>query len=146
MQEMMTAMEDICNFFRCIGYLHYRFFNNSNQHQCNPNSNHHRYQCKCKRDNRRNQRISFLLYRIGNTSSPSCQQIADIVVDVKSTTVGLIVEKIAEAVEIKDENILPPPSIGRVDKGHNKYVYGIGKVGESVTGITFPRRLIRPLI
>lgn len=38
-----------------------------------------------------------------------------IVINVKSTTVGLIVEKIAEVVEIKDDNILPPPSIGRAD-------------------------------
>ena len=65
-----------------------------------------------------------------------------IVVDVKATTVGLIVEKIAEAVEIKDENILPPPSIGRVDKGHNKYVYGIGKVGESVKLLLDPDKLL----
>ena len=54
-----------------------------------------------------------------------------IVINVKSTTVGLIVEKIAEVVEIKDDNILPPPSIGRADKQHHKYVYGIGKVGDS---------------
>ena len=46
--------------------------------------------------------------------------------------VGLIVEKIAEVVEIKEENILPPPTIGRIDKGQNKYVYGIGKVGDTV--------------
>lgn len=51
-----------------------------------------------------------------------------IVISVKSTVVGLIVEKIAEVVEIKEENILPPPTIGRGDKAHNKYVYGIGKV------------------
>ncbi|MCH5272915.1 MAG: purine-binding chemotaxis protein CheW [Lachnospiraceae bacterium] len=55
-----------------------------------------------------------------------------IVIDVKSTMVGLIVEKIAEVVEIPEENILPPPSIGKADKSHNKYVYGIGKVGDSV--------------
>ena len=63
-----------------------------------------------------------------------------IVINVKSMIVGLIVEKIAEVVEIKDENILPPPSIGRVDKGHNKYVYGIGKVGESVKLLLDPDR------
>ena len=41
-----------------------------------------------------------------------------LVINVKSMTVGLIVEQIAEVVEIKEENILPPPTIGRADKGH----------------------------
>lgn len=65
-----------------------------------------------------------------------------IVINVKSMMVGLIVEKIAEVVEIKDENILPPPSIGRMDKGHNKYVYGIGKVGDSVKLLLDPDKLL----
>ncbi len=65
-----------------------------------------------------------------------------IVVDVKSTLVGLIVEKIAEVVEIQDENILPPPSISRVDRSQNKYVYGIGKVGDSVKLLLDPERLL----
>lgn len=65
-----------------------------------------------------------------------------IVIIVKSTVVGLIVEKIAEVVEIKEENILPPPTIGRVDKAHNKYVYGIGKVGDSVKLLLDPDKLL----
>ena len=55
-----------------------------------------------------------------------------IVINVKDTVVGLIVEKIAEVVEIPDENILPPPSIGRMDKAQNQYVYGIGGVAASI--------------
>ena len=65
-----------------------------------------------------------------------------IVIIVNSVAVGLIVEQIAEVIEIKEENILPPPSIGRVDKGHNKYVYGIGKVGESVKLLLDPDKLL----
>ena len=65
-----------------------------------------------------------------------------IVIDVKSTVVGLIVEKIAEVVEIREENILPPPSIGRADKVQNKYVYGIGKVGDSVKLLLDPDKLL----
>ena len=65
-----------------------------------------------------------------------------IVIDVKSTVVGLIVEKIAEVVDIKEENILPPPKIGRNDKTHNKYVYGIGKVGDSVKLLLDPDKLL----
>lgn len=66
-----------------------------------------------------------------------------IVIDVKSTVVGLIVEKIDEVVEIKEENILPPPqSIGRADKTQNKYIYGIGKVEGSVKLLLDPERFL----
>lgn len=65
-----------------------------------------------------------------------------IVINVKDTVVGLIVEKIAEVVEIPDENILPPPSIGRMDKTQNQYVYGIGRVGDSVKLLLDPDKLL----
>ena len=65
-----------------------------------------------------------------------------IVINVKSTVVGLIVEKIAEVVEIKEENILPPPSIGRDKQAHNKNVYGIGKVGDTVKLLLDPDKLL----
>ncbi len=65
-----------------------------------------------------------------------------IVTSVQSTVVGLIIENIAEVVEIREENILPPPSIGRSDKTQNKYVYGIGKVGDSVKLLLDPEKLI----
>ena len=66
-----------------------------------------------------------------------------IVINVKSTVVGLIVEKIAEVGEIQEENILPSPSIGHTDKSENQYVYGIGKVGDSVKLLLDPDKLIR---
>ena len=44
-----------------------------------------------------------------------------IVINIKSMMVGLIVEKIAEVVEIKEDNILPPPNVGRSDRIQNKY-------------------------
>lgn len=66
-----------------------------------------------------------------------------IVINVKSTMVGVIVEEIAEVVEIKEENILPPPAIGRGDNAdHKKYVYGIGKVGNSVKLLLDPDKLL----
>ena len=64
------------------------------------------------------------------------------VISVQSTVVGLIIEKIAEVVEIQEENILPPPSIGRSEKVQNKYVYGIGKVGDSVKLLLDPEKLL----
>ncbi len=65
-----------------------------------------------------------------------------IVINFNNLVVGLIVEKIAEVVEIQEEDILPSPSIGRADKSQNKYVYAIGKVGEDVKLLLDPDRLL----
>ena len=67
-----------------------------------------------------------------------------IVIQVNDYVVGLIVEKIAEVVEIQDENILPSPSIGKNDNStKNKLVSGIGKVGDEVKLLLDPERLLR---
>lgn len=68
-----------------------------------------------------------------------------IIVNVNDIVVGLIVEKIAEVVEIKEEDILPPPSIviGGEEKVQNKYVYAIGKVGDSVKLLVDPDRILK---
>lgn len=65
-----------------------------------------------------------------------------VVINVKSMTVGLVVEQIAEVVEIPEENILPPPLIRHSDKDHHKYVRGIGRVGTSVKLLLDPERLL----
>lgn len=65
-----------------------------------------------------------------------------IVIIVKGTMVGLVVEQIAEVVEIGTENILPPPTIMRGDKIQNKYVYGIGRVGDTVKLLIDPDKLL----
>ena len=65
-----------------------------------------------------------------------------IIIDVNSTVVGLIVEKIAEVVQIEAANIIPSPSFGKADKSHNRYVYGIGKVGNDVKLLLDPDKLL----
>lgn len=65
-----------------------------------------------------------------------------IVINVKDTEVGLIIENIAEVVNIEEKNILPPPTIGQSQE-QNKYVYGIGKIGDSVKLLLDPEKLIR---
>lgn len=65
-----------------------------------------------------------------------------IVVNVKNIVVGLIVEQIAEVVEIQEENIIPSPTVGKADKSQNKYVYAIGKVGDKVKLLLDPDRLL----
>lgn len=66
-----------------------------------------------------------------------------IVIQFESTVVGLIVEKIAEVVEIPDECILPSPSVGKADKKNNKFVSGIGKVDNGVKLLLDPARLLQ---
>lgn len=66
-----------------------------------------------------------------------------IVIDVKSTMVGLIVEKIAEVDTINDEDIVPPPALGHKDKERNKYVYGLARTGETVKLLLDPEKLIQ---
>lgn len=65
-----------------------------------------------------------------------------IVVNVKSWVVGLIVEEISGVVEINEENILPPPKVGHGEREQNKYVYGIGKVDNSVKLLLDPEKLL----
>lgn len=66
-----------------------------------------------------------------------------IVINVDGTEVGLIVEKIAEVVEISDDNLLPAPTLGRTDKSQkDRYVYAIGKVGDAVKLLLDPEKLL----
>lgn len=53
-----------------------------------------------------------------------------IVVAIDAVTVGLIVDEVSEVIDIGDENIVPPPDART--GFHNRYIQGIGKVGDSV--------------
>lgn len=64
-----------------------------------------------------------------------------IVIDVKSTVIGLVVDTIAEVVTISDNDIVPPPNLGN-NAQTNKYVYGIGKVGKDVKLLLDPDKLL----
>ena len=66
-----------------------------------------------------------------------------IVIDVKSTMIGLIVERLAEVDTIADDSIVPPPSLGRKEHEHNKYVYGLARTGDVVKLLIDPEKLIR---
>jgi len=52
-----------------------------------------------------------------------------IVVDIKDISVGLIVDSVSEVLNILEQDIVPPPELG---KGGNKYIKEIGKVGNDV--------------
>jgi purine-binding chemotaxis protein CheW len=53
-----------------------------------------------------------------------------VVVDIKDVSVGLIVDAVSDVISIQDQDIVPPPDL---NKGFsNKYIKGIGKVGNEV--------------
>ena len=53
-----------------------------------------------------------------------------IVVEIQDISVGLIVDAVAEVLSIQDQDIVPPPDL---NKGYsNRYISGIGKVGNEV--------------
>lgn len=53
-----------------------------------------------------------------------------IVVDIGEISIGLIVDRVSEVLDIPEENVSEPPKVNK--NSQNKYVKGIGKVGESV--------------
>ena len=53
-----------------------------------------------------------------------------VVIEIKDISIGLIVDNVAEVINIDDNNIVPPPDIKT--GFHNRYVRGIGKVGNGV--------------
>lgn len=64
-----------------------------------------------------------------------------IVIEVKNIEVGLIIENIAEVVSIEEEDILPPPTSGR-GSAQNKFIRGIGRLGEDVKLLLDPVKLL----
>ena len=53
-----------------------------------------------------------------------------VVIDVKDISIGLIVDNVSEVLNINEESIVPPPDLRT--GFHNRYVKGIGKVGNEV--------------
>lgn len=53
-----------------------------------------------------------------------------VVIEVKEIAIGLIVDKVSEVLNIADQDIVPPPQVAK--ESHNKYIKGIGKVGNEV--------------
>ena len=52
-----------------------------------------------------------------------------IVIDIEDISIGLIVDSVSEVIAIADDEIVAPPNVA---KESNKYIKGIGKVGNDV--------------
>ncbi|MBU0755045.1 MAG: chemotaxis protein CheW [Planctomycetes bacterium] len=63
-----------------------------------------------------------------------------IVVALQDTTVGLVVDCVAEVLMINEEAIDPPPAVNRGHGSH--YIMGMGKVGEAVKILIDLNRLL----
>ena len=65
-----------------------------------------------------------------------------IVIDVKSTVIGLIVDAIDEVAAVAENEITPPPSVSDLARQAKKYVFGIGRVNGEVKLLLDPDKLI----
>jgi len=52
-----------------------------------------------------------------------------VVIDIREVSIGLIVDSVSEVISIPDEEIVAPPNMA---KEGNRYIKGIGKVGNDV--------------
>lgn len=66
-----------------------------------------------------------------------------IVIEVKETVIGLIVESLAEVATIQDDDIVPPPTLGHKGYESRKYVYGLARIGDTMKLLIDPEKLIR---
>lgn len=79
--------------------------------------------------------------RFGKESFAYDDRTCVIVIEVKNVEVGLIIENIAEVVSIEEKDILPPPTVGH-SSIQNKFVRGIGKIGDNVKLLLDPVKLL----
>ncbi len=66
-----------------------------------------------------------------------------IVIGVKSTVVGLVVDRIAGVITVDEKGIILPPSLSQSSSGNSKYVFGLVRVDDEVKLLLDPERLIR---
>ena len=65
-----------------------------------------------------------------------------IVIDVKSTIIGLIVDEIDGVAAFADKEITPPPSVSDLESQARKYVFGIGRNVDEFRLLLDPDKLI----
>lgn len=66
-----------------------------------------------------------------------------IVIAVKSTVVGLVVDRIAGVITVDEKEIILPPSLSQSDSANRKYVFGLARIEGEVKLLLDPERLIR---
>ena len=80
--------------------------------------------------------------KFGKNEIPYNERTCIIVIDVNSAAIGLIVDKVEDVLTIDDSQIAAPPESGKVGF-ENKYIEGIGKVGDQVQLLLDAERLLQ---
>ena len=80
--------------------------------------------------------------RFGRETIEYTDRTSVIVIQVKDTVIGLIVDGVEGVVDIADSAILSPPSVSDLRSQAQKYVFAIGKVDSEVKLLLDPEKLI----
>ena len=80
--------------------------------------------------------------KFGKVEIPYNERTCIIVIDVNSASIGLIVDKVEDVLTIDDALIAAPPSSGKVGF-ENRYIEGIGKVGDQVQLLLDAEKLLQ---
>ncbi len=68
--------------------------------------------------------------RFGKTVREYDDRTCIIVIDINDISIGLIVDRVSEVINIPESEIVPPPQLDKSSK--HRYIKGIGKVGNDV--------------
>lgn len=79
--------------------------------------------------------------RFGMSERDHDERTCIIVVNIDETSVGLVVDTVSEVMNIPEENIEPPPKVNKKIDG-NRFVYGLGKVGDEVKILLDTQKLL----
>jgi purine-binding chemotaxis protein CheW len=75
--------------------------------------------------------IMDLRLRFGMEERDYDDRTCTIIVNIDGRSIGFVVDTVLEVVDIPDKDIEPPPEF-KSASGHDRYISGIGKVGEEV--------------
>jgi purine-binding chemotaxis protein CheW len=80
--------------------------------------------------------------KFGRKEIPYNDRTCVVVIDVGGVTVGLVVDKVNDVLGIRDDQIATPPA--GVFGYENRYIEGVGKVGDMVQLLLDAEKLLRP--
>jgi purine-binding chemotaxis protein CheW len=83
--------------------------------------------------------VIALRRRLGLEDIPYDKQTRIVVVEVRGTVLGFIVDSVSEVLRVPSETVEPPPRLGKVDR---EYVSGVGKLDNRLLILLDVDRLI----
>lgn len=80
--------------------------------------------------------------RFGREALAYSDRTSVIVIQVKNTILGLIVDGIEGVADIGENEVMPPPSVSNLEMQAQKFVFGIGRMDSGVVLLLDPEKLI----